>query len=77
MDSIFRIRITPKELDAILLKHLIVDGQITEREVRFFRETVRIGSKLFVEFSVPTIEEEAIVRDVELEDALREAGGAH
>lgn len=67
MEAQFRIKITSKELDEILLKHLIVEGIITERETPFFRETTRVGSKLFVEFGLPVTHhpgEEAVLEEV-------------
>lgn len=49
----FRILIKPAERDEIFLKHLIVEGIITEAERAHFKQVDATGSgKHFVEFEV-------------------------
>lgn len=55
MGYIFRMKFTPEEVVKILVQHLIVEGQITEKEGQLVKELSKAGRSYLLEFETPVI----------------------
>lgn len=51
----FRLKISEKEIEEILLRYLIATDQIGENETKFFSALTRHGRSTYVEFIIPQL----------------------
>ena len=50
----FQFQFKPEEVQEIMLRHMIVEGMISDKERAFFKEMHKVGSRTSMEFVVET-----------------------
>lgn len=50
---VFRLKVTPEEVEQMILRFLQLDNQIGTTEEKYFTQMTKIGKNFFMEFVVP------------------------
>lgn len=57
MPHIIKIKFSQEEINQILLKHLVIEGQIGECEAKFCKGRTKVGKSDMLEFEFPAGDE--------------------